>query len=110
MVSTGGIGEWVVLLEFNSAGSERFTEVTKELAAFPPGDPRRQFAIVLDGEVQSAPQIAEDVSPEEGISGGSAVITLGGSDNPEAAARDLSLVLRYGALRVPLEVVEVQTP
>ena len=51
---------------------------------------RRQFAIVLDVIVQSAPQIAASVSPEEGIAGGNAVITVGSSDDPESEAQDLA--------------------
>jgi preprotein translocase subunit SecD len=102
----GGVGGqgWVVLLEFNSAGAAKFEAVTKELAAFTYGDPQRQFAIVLDGEVISAPSMAIDVSPETGIPGGTAVITLGSSEDPEQEAENLSVVLRYGAL--PVSFVE----
>jgi len=107
-VGGGGLGQWVVLLDFNSEGTVKFQETTKALAQYPYGDPRRQFAIVLDGQVQSAPSIAEDVSPEEGIGGGSAVITLGTSDDQEAEARDLAVVLRYGALPVAFELPSVQ--
>ena len=93
-------GEWIVLLEFTETGGERFTQVTKELAAFPVGDPRRQFAIVLDKVVQSAPALNADISPTTGIAGGTAVITLGSSSDQESAASDLAVVLRYGALPV----------
>jgi len=99
-VSTGGVGQWVVMLDFNSEGAVKFQEVTKELASYSLGDPRRRFAIVLDAVVQSAPQMDEEVSPEEGIAGGRAVITMGTAGTPEQAARDLAVVLRYGALPV----------
>jgi preprotein translocase subunit SecD len=99
-VSGGGIGEFVVELIFNSAGGDKFQQVTKELAAFSEGDPRRRFAIVLDGVVQSAPQIDPEVDPATGISGGSAIITLGNAPNQEQEARDLAVVLRYGSLPV----------
>jgi preprotein translocase subunit SecD len=105
----GGLGEWVVVLEFNSEGSIKFTEVTKELASFPLGDPRRQFAISLDGVVQSAPQIAASVDPNVGIPGDSAVITLGSSGNQQAEATNLSVVLRYGSLPVSFEQATVQS-
>ncbi len=108
-VGGAGVGEWVVVLDFNSEGSTKFEETTKELAGYPIGDPRRQFAIVLDGIVQSAPAMAAEVSPEEGISGGSAVITLGSAADQEAQARDLSVVLRYGALPVAFELPSVQS-
>ncbi|MBM3695418.1 MAG: protein translocase subunit SecD [Actinobacteria bacterium] len=108
-VSTGGVGEWVVSLEFNREGAAKFEQVTKELAAYSPGDPRRRFAIVLDGLVQSAPQISPEIGPDTGISGGRAVITMGTGGNPEQAARDLSVVLRYGALPVAFEQPSVQS-
>jgi preprotein translocase subunit SecD len=90
----------VVSLEFNAEGATKFQEVTKELAAYSIGDPRRRFAIVLDGVVQSAPQMDQDITPDEGIAGGRAVITMGTAGDPEQSARDLAVVLRYGALPV----------
>ncbi len=108
-VGGGGAGSWVVLLEFDDVGSDKFEETTKELAGYPVGDPRRQFAIVLDAVVQSAPAIAADVSPDEGIAGGSAIITLGSAQNQEAEARDLAVVLRYGALPVAFDLPSVQS-
>ena len=104
-----GPGEWIVLLDFNSEGADKFTEVTKELASFSIGDPRRQFAIVLDNVVQSAPQIAADVTAEEGISGGQAVITVGSADNQQDEASELAIVLRYGSLPVAFEQASVQS-
>lgn len=118
----GGIGEWIVLLEFSSEGAVKFTTVTRELASygctipFPecdpasaPGDPRRQFAIVLDGIVVSAPQVNADVDPAVGIPGSSAVITLGDSQNQQEEASNLSVVLRYGSLPVSFEQATVQS-
>jgi preprotein translocase subunit SecD len=102
-------GEWIVVLEFTDDGGVRFTEVTKELAGFPVGDPRRQFAIVLDKVIQSAPAIAADVSPTTGIPGGTAVITLGSSSNQELEASNLAVVLRYGALPVAFEQSTVES-
>jgi preprotein translocase subunit SecD len=108
-VSTGGVGEWVVTLDFNSEGGAKFEQVTKELAAFSVGDDRRRFAIVLDAVVQSAPQISAEISPETGISGGRAVITMGTAGNPEQSARDLAVVLRYGALPVAFSQPSVES-
>ena len=102
-------GEWVVVIDFSREGGDRFAETTKQLASYPIGDPRRQFAIVLDGIVQSAPQVANTVDPEVGIRGGSAVITLGQSDDQEGEAQDLSIVLRYGSLPVAFEQASVQS-
>ena len=99
-VGSTGIGEWVVSLDFNDDGAAKFEQITKELAAFPVGTSQRQFAIVLDGQVISAPSMAADISPEQGIPGGRAIITLGSGGDPEQEADDLAIVLRYGALPV----------
>ena len=104
-------GGWVVQLDLTDAGADKFAEMTRQAAAFPQLDPRRQIAIVLDGEVISAPEVALDVDPATGITGGSAIITVGG-DDPAAAeqeAEDLAVVLRYGSLPVAFEQSSVQT-
>lgn len=56
------------------------------------------IAIVLDGEVQSAPVIQSKISDSFIITGGFS----------EQEATDLALVLRSGALPVPVRVVETQ--
>ncbi len=99
--------EWVVSLDFTSEGDDKFAAATRTAAGFPVGDPRRRFAIVLDGTVISAPQVAASVDPNVGISGG-AQITLGGADDPEQEARDLEIVLKFGALPIVLEREQVQ--
>ncbi|HSG78913.1 MAG TPA: protein translocase subunit SecD [Acidimicrobiia bacterium] len=104
----GGVGSWVVLLDFSSEGATKFQQTTAQLASYGIGDPRRQFAIVLDGTVQSAPQVAADVGPE-GISGGTAIITLGGAQDQQSEASNLAVVLRYGALPVALEQANIQS-
>jgi protein-export membrane protein SecD len=96
--------QWLVQLAFNDEGGDAFAALTAEAAGFPSGDPRRQIAIVLDGEVVSAPAVNEDVDPGVGITGGQAVITVG-SDQQEA--QDLGVVLRYGALPVAFERSQV---
>ena len=104
-------GGWVVQLDLTAEGADQFAEMTKQAAAFPQLDPRRQIAIVLDGEVISAPEVSLDVDPATGITGGQAIITVGG-DDPAAAeqeAQDLSVVLRYGSLPVAFEQSSVQT-
>lgn len=102
------IGQWQVQLELSADGADQFQEMTKEAASYPFGDPRRQIAIVLDGEVASAPQVNEDVDPNVGISGGSAVITVGSGENQQQEAQDLAVVLRYGSLPVAFERDQVQ--
>ena len=102
------LGQWQVQLDLSSEGGNKFQELTKEAASFPLGDPRRQIAIVLDGEVVSAPQVNQDVDPNVGISGGSAIITMGTGDDQQQEAQDLSVVLRYGSLPVAFERDQVQ--
>lgn len=96
--------QWLVQLSFNDEGGDAFAALTAEAAGFPSGDPRRQIAIVLDGEVVSAPAVNEDVDPGVGITGGQAVITVGSSQDE---AQELGVVLRYGALPVAFERSQV---
>lgn len=106
---TASAGGYVVDPDFTSAGGRRFEEATKMLAQFPVGSPQRRFAIVLDGNVVSAPQVAEGVTPEQGLSASSVVITIGtGGADPQAEAEDLATVLRYGALPTTFERSRVE--
>ena len=97
-----GGGAWVVDPSFTGPGGEKFREATSLLATFPVGDPRRSLAIVVDGEVVSAPAVAEEVGPE-GLDPGSVIITIGTGPDQEAEARDLATILRYGALPTVFE-------
>ncbi len=84
-----------VALSFKPAGSARFSEVTEKNVG-------RLMAIVLDNNIYSAPRINQK------ISGGEAQITLGAMDYNTTLneAKELSLVLRAGALPVQLEFQE----
>jgi SecD/SecF fusion protein len=97
---------WQVAIEFQGAGSRRWAELTGTAACQPAGDPRRRVAIVLDRQVISSPQVDPSVACEEGIGGGQTVIT---GDFTNREAEDLSLLIRAGALPVPVEVVEQRT-
>lgn len=93
----GGFGPQrpVVAFSLNSAGGPLLANLTGEF--------RNGFmAIVLDGLVRSAPQI------ESALTGGSGIITLGSGSLEEMnnEARDLSIVLRAGALPASIEVQE----
>lgn len=99
---------WAVSLDLTSEGGDLFAAMTAEAAGFPVGDARRQIAIVLDGEVISAPQVNPGVSPQTGITGGSALITVGGGEDAQTEANDLAVVLRYGSLPVAFEISAVQ--
>lgn len=78
-------------LTFDSVGAEKFGNITLKHVG-------EQFAIVLDGEVITAPTMREP------ILGGRAMIS--GSFKTEDEARNLAVQLRAGALPVPLTVVE----
>jgi protein-export membrane protein SecD len=106
---TGIGGQWVVVPEFTSEGGEKFREATKVLASYPPGDPRRQLAIVVDGEVFSAPAVATDVSPAEGLDPNAVVITVGTESNAQEEAENLAAILRYGALPTTFERERVES-
>jgi protein-export membrane protein SecD len=99
--------QWAVSLDLTADGAEAFASMTAEAAAFPVGDPRRQIAIVLDGDVITAPAVNPDVSPTTGITGGRAQITTGQGEDAQTEANDLAVVLRYGSLPVAFEISAV---
>jgi SecD/SecF fusion protein len=99
-------GAWQVNIDFERAGGADWEKLTGEAACFPDGDPKRLVAIVLDNKIISAPQVGTDVACDEGITGGTTVIT---GNFGEDEAKDLALLIRAGALPVPVEVVEQRT-
>lgn len=85
--------EPVVQFRLNSAGATRFADITRAHVGTP-------FAVVLDGEVVTAPVIRSPITGGSGEISGSFTV---------AEARDLSLLLRAGSLPAPLIVVEERT-
>jgi SecD/SecF fusion protein len=98
-------GSPVVLMQFTGHGGSEFERITRE--EWTRGKTRnspQHFAIVLDREIKSFPQIDyNDRSLAGGIGGGSAQIT--GIDSV-GEAKDLALVLQTGALPVNFEPIE----
>ncbi|MEK7385531.1 MAG: protein translocase subunit SecD [candidate division NC10 bacterium] len=86
-------GGWQVSIEFNATGTRIFGEVTEQSVG-------KLLAIILDGNVYSAPRI------NERIPGGRAVIT---GQFTIDEARDLAIVLRAGALPAPVVILEERT-
>ncbi len=82
-----------VALTFNSIGAMIFHQITRE-------NIKKRLAIILDGNVYSAPVI------QDAIPGGRAQVT--GSFTTEEA-RDLAIVLRAGALPAPVIILENRT-
>jgi len=107
--SQGLGGQWAVFPEFTDEGGEKFRQATAYLASYPVGDPRRQLAIVVDGVVSSAPAVAPEVSPAEGLDPNAVIITVGSGDNAEQDAQDLAAILRYGALPTTFERERVES-
>ncbi|MEU5521456.1 protein translocase subunit SecD [Streptomyces sp. NPDC047860] len=99
----GGAG-WHVTVDFED--DKAWARLTGEAACNPPGDPKRRVAIVLDNKIISAPQVDPSVSCGAGITGGSTQIT--GSFSSEEA-KELALLIKGGALPVPVETVEQRT-
>lgn len=82
----------LVSLEFNEEGTQIFEKITEENIG-------KELAIFLDGELISNPVI------QQKISGGSAQIN--GTFTPEEA-RDLVNNLNFGALPLPIELINTQ--
>ncbi|MEO5987615.1 MAG: protein translocase subunit SecD [Candidatus Eisenbacteria bacterium] len=92
-VDASNPGAWGVNITMTPKGRADFARVTGANVG-------RQLAIVLDGVVSSAPRI------DERIPGGSAVIRGNFDMN---TSRDLSIVLRAGALPAPVKILEERT-
>jgi len=86
-------GEAVVNFTFNTTGARIFSKMTSNHT-------RERFAVVLDGQIITAPRI---LSP---ITGGSGFIE--GNFTVESAS-DLAALLNAGALPAPLTIVEERT-
>lgn len=91
---------WGVEIRFDSEGSTKFAEITREIAGT-----GRSIGIFLDGTLLSAPVVDGTRNPN-GITGGVASIT--GQFDVDTAT-DLSTKLEAGALPVPVEVIENRT-
>ena len=88
-------GAWTVQVDFTGSGGKSFDDLAKAYY-------KQSIAIVLDGVVKSAPQIQTQEF------NGTAQIDGGESGFSEREAKDLALVLRFGALPVQLEQQTVQ--
>jgi SecD/SecF fusion protein len=93
-------------MEFTGAGSEKFEDITREL--WTRGNLRndipQHFAIVLDREIRTFPQIdPTDASLSGGIGGGRAQIQ--GLESFQEA-KEIALVLQTGALPVKFETLD----
>ncbi|MEU9998945.1 protein translocase subunit SecD [Streptomyces sp. NPDC050848] len=90
-------GMWIVNMEFTGEGAKKFSKITSKLSQ--QQEPQNQFAIVLDGEVVSAPSVRTVLSANAEISG---------SFNQQSA-QDLGNILSYGALPLSFDTQSVDT-
>jgi preprotein translocase subunit SecD len=93
-VNQGAVTQGMVVnFVLDARGTREFGEVTST-------DVGRQLAIILDGVVESAPEIREPITGGRGIIEGHFDF---------AEAQDLANVLRNGALPAPLKLIEERT-
>jgi preprotein translocase subunit SecD len=94
----GPNGDPIVLLQFTRRGNRRFQEVTRaEFVRGRRGNQPQHFAIVLDDDIKSFPQIDyTDPQLADGISGGGQITGIGST----AEAKRLAVVLETGELPV----------
>ncbi len=85
-------GRIIVKMSFTTEGQEIFGKITSENIG-------KQLAIVLDGEIKSAPVIRTEITGDAVIEG------IDGLDE----AKDIALVLQTGALPVNLKIEESST-
>ena len=91
--STGAsTGQWVVDIKFNSTAGAKFEKVSERL--LPLDLPRSQFAIVLDGEVITDPQV-QGVTDAPQISG----------NFTQDSASTLADQLKFGALPISFKIL-----
>ncbi len=91
--NASSMGEPTVSLVFNEKGSKTFAKITGE-------NVDKRLAIVLDGNVQSAPVIRERIP--------SGRAQISGSFSTDEA-KDLAIILRSGKLPCPLVIEEERT-
>jgi preprotein translocase subunit SecD len=84
---------WVVNFTFNSEGATKFAKLTGENVG-------KRLAILLDGQVYSAPNLQTRIGGGRGF--------IHGSFDSQSAA-DLAVILRAGSLPVPMKIEEERT-
>jgi preprotein translocase subunit SecD len=95
-VNDAGVGfdqnsQAYVTMEFKPRGGQVFCDITGQNVG-------KRFAIILDNQIKSAPNI------KERICGGAARIEMSSAEDPSREAQTLALVLRTGALDAPVVI------
>jgi preprotein translocase subunit SecD len=91
---------WTVKMDLTSDGSAKWDQLAQQQF-------HQQVAIVLDGQVRSAPSIQPDQAAFSSF-GGTAVISGGAGGFSQGDAEDLAKLINYGALPVRLKTVNVE--
>ncbi len=99
-----GMGQAYVSLQFSQDGALHFEKITEENVG-------KLLAIVLDGNLNSAPRIREKISQEFARAGNVKIElnTLQSLDEMYEEASNLVIVLRAGSLPAPIVVEENRT-
>jgi preprotein translocase subunit SecD len=92
--------QWIVNLELKGQGTKNFAKASAQLVNLHEQTPIDQFAIVLDGQVVSAPVMQAVISDGKSSIEGSFT---------QQSATDLANVLKYGALPLSFETSSVET-
>lgn len=96
------IGGWVVNVDFNGEGRGPWSDLVSAGCANTEGGQR--IAIVLDGKIISSPQL----QPTLCQSGGGNSTSIEGDFSSDSAS-DLAVLIKGGALPVPVDIVEQRT-
>lgn len=95
------IGQWVVGVRFNRDGAPQWRRLVDLACANDAGG--RRIAIVLDDKVISSPTVQPDL-----CAGAGAATQITGQFSREGA-EDLAILIKGGALPVPVEIIEQRT-
>jgi preprotein translocase subunit SecD len=93
-VTVDELGKYAIEIDFNDKGAKIFADYTSNNVG-------KYLAIVLDKVILSAPVIKSPITGGHGI--------ISGGNFTSDSANNLAIQLRYGALPVPLRVIESRT-
>ena len=96
------LGQWSVNVDFNGQGADGWRQLVSDACANPAAGNR--VAIVLDDQVISSPGVVQQLCQSGG--GGSTSIT---GDYTQETADDLAVLIKGGALPVPVDIIEQRT-
>ena len=96
-----GVGSWVVSVAFNRSGAPQWRDLVDRACRNAAGGQR--IAILLDREVISSPAVQPEL-----CSGAGAATQITGRFT-QRSADDLAILIKGGALPVPVEVIEQRT-